>query len=120
MVCRVVNRAVNRNLFKVRPESVTLGIWVGENTGLQDAIVGKLYAWYERPRAEGGLLNLGMEVNGVTVQNQFRNLDQGIVTMGPDLSDVCYIVSVGISILFWHDLDIYCPSGRLSRCNMVE
>jgi hypothetical protein len=66
-------RAVNRDLLVVLTESVAVSVGVGEQTALEHLVVGRLNAGNEMRRGEGRLLDFGVVVLRVTVENKLAD-----------------------------------------------
>mmetsp|Transcript_22916 Transcript_22916/g.17377 ORF Transcript_22916/g.17377 Transcript_22916/m.17377 type:complete len:213 (-) Transcript_22916:779-1417(-) len=111
VVVHAIDGAVYRYLVEVHSQSVSLRVGVGEDSGLEDAVVGELDAGDEVAWAEGGLLDLREEVSWVLVENQLRNWDQWVISMRPHLRQVSHIVFVGGGVLLGHGLDVHGPGG---------
>lgn len=62
-----VHRAVDGDLVEISAESVALGVWVGEETGLENGVGGGLDAGDHVGWGEGGLFDLGKIVLRVPV-----------------------------------------------------
>ena len=109
--------AVDWDLLVVWSKSMSVSIWVIDESSLEHLAVGCLDTWDEVGWGEGGLLSLSVEVLWVAVQGDLSNLLEWVVAVWPDLSDIVDIKSVGISILFWHDLSIPSPGWEISLLN---
>lgn len=102
-------RAVDWDLLVVLSKSVSVGIWIGEKSSLKHLIHGWLNTWHQVAWGESGLLNLSVIVLWVSIQSHLTNLMEWVVLVGPDLGDIEDVESVGVSILFWHELNVPGP-----------
>lgn len=114
-------RAVNWDLFVVLSESVSVGIWVREESSLEHLISRWLNTWDQVAWGESGLLSFSVIVLWVSIQSHFTNFLKWVILMWPDLGDVKNIKSVVISILLWHHLNIPGPGWEVALLDfMVE
>lgn len=104
-------RAVDRNLVIVGANTMSVCVWIVQETALEHLVHGWLDAGNEVRGSEGDLLCLGMEVLRIAVQDEFADWSQGVVGMGPDLRHIVDIVLVSLSISEWHNLDLPVPRG---------
>jgi len=111
--------AVNGELLIVGTETVSVSIGVREETTLKHLVQGRLNTWNQVAGSESRLLSLSVVVLGVAVENQFTNLLERIITMGPDLSDVVNIESVVIGISNWHNLNVPGPGRGATLSDVV-
>jgi len=97
--------AVDWDLLIVLSESISVGVWVGEESSLEHLVGGWLNAWDEMAWGEGGLLDLGVVVLWVPVKSHLTNSDEWIVGLWPDLGNIEDVISVVVGVFLWHDLD---------------
>ena len=102
-------RAVDGDLLVVAAQTVTLGVRVGEEAGLQDRVGRGLHARDHVRGGEGGLLNLGEVVLGVLVQSELAEAAQRNLTLRPDLSQVKDAPAELLGLLGAQDLDVASP-----------
>jgi len=102
-------RAVDRNLFIVGTESVSVGVRVGEESSLEHLISRRLNAWDNMGRSKCRLLNFSEIVLWVFVEYNFAYRNQGVVFVWNDLCDIENIILVVLSLLFGNELNIPCP-----------
>jgi len=69
---------------------------------------------------EGGLFDFSEVVIGVSVKNHLTDVNQGIITMRPDLGDIENVPFILGGVSFGHDLDLHAPGGRLSRGDVIK
>lgn len=101
--------AVNRDLVIVSSKSVPVGIRVREESTLKHLVVGGFDTRDHVSGSESSLFNFSEVVLRILVEDKLTDWDQRIVTMGPHLSDIKDIVSIVLSILFRHDLNLKSP-----------
>jgi len=111
--------AVNWDLLIVSTESMSVGVWVGEESSLEHLVVGWFDSWDQMRWGEGGLLSLSVVVLWVSVQGHLSNLDEWVVTVWPDLGDVKNIESVVVSVFDWHDLNVPSPGWVVSLLDSI-
>ena len=75
-------RAVDRELLEVGSESVSLGIRVGEEPSLKNAIGGRSHSWYEIARGKGSLLCLSKVIINIAIDDDPANLYERVVFLG--------------------------------------
>ena len=101
--------AVNRDLGIVGAQSVAMSVRVGEQTSLEHFILAGLDAWHGVGGGEGALLDLCEVVLRVAVEGHASELNERVVALGPDLSDVKDIPFILGSVGSWHHLDTHAP-----------
>jgi len=111
---------VDRELLVVGTDSVSVGVGVGEETGLEDRIGRRLNAWYEMGRVEGSLLDLGKVVGYVSVEGELSKLSERVVLVRPDLGQVKDVDLALLGLLGCHDLDVGLPLGEVSTLNSLK
>lgn len=111
--------AVDGDLLVVGSESMSVGVGVGEETSLEHLVKRCFDSGNQVRGREGGLLGLGMEVLGVTVEDESADINQGVVTVGPDFGHVVDVKSVLVSVGDGHNLDLQVPGGEVSISDVV-
>jgi hypothetical protein len=111
--------AVNWDLLVVWSETMSVGVWVVEESALEHLVVGWLNSWHQVRWGEGDLLGFGMVVLWVTVESDSADLLEWVVTVWPDLGDVVDVEAVVISVGDWHHLDVPGPRGGASVSDVV-
>lgn len=113
-------RAVHRDLFVVAAQTVTVGIGVGEEAGLQHGVGGGLNTGNHVGRREGSLLDLGEVVLRVLVQGEAAKATQWNLALRPHLGQVEDIPTELLGLLGAEDLHVTGPGGVLAALNCVE
>ena len=103
----------------VSPQTVTLGVLVGEDTGLQKFIVRVMDAGHHQSGAEGKLFVFQEEVIGVSVQHHAPHGVQRESIFRPNLGDIQGIKLKLIFIRRVHGLNAQGPLGVLPTSNGV-
>lgn len=98
----------------VDAQTIAMGIAVGEQAPLEHLVRRETDTRHYVGRAEGSLLDLGEVVVRVAVQLEEAHLDQRIVAVRPDLSQVERVVAVGRRILLRHDLHVQLPAREIA------
>lgn len=79
---------IDRELLVVHTNTVAMGIWVREETALQDRIGRRLNSWRHVCRVESNLLNLCKVVRDILVQEELAHLAEGELLVWPDMRQV--------------------------------
>ncbi len=104
------HRTVDRQLMEVRPaESADLRVGVGEQSTLQQRVIGKVDAWHDVARAESDLLGFREEVVRVAVQGHFAQRRNRNDFLGDDLGRVEDVEVEVVFVLFFDDLHAQLP-----------
>ena len=104
-------RAVDRDLVVVGAESVTMGVWVGEESSLEHFVEGGLHAGYHVRGGEGDLFDFGEEVLWITIEDDTADGDEWVVAVWPNFGHVINVDSVFLGVFNGHDLDLEIPRG---------
>lgn len=112
--------AVNGDLLVVTAETVAVGIRIGEETGLEDGVCGRLDTGDHVGRREGGLLDLCEVVLGVTVEGELSEAAEGHFGLRPDLGEVEDVPAELLGLFGGEDLDVARPGGVLAALDGVE
>lgn len=115
-----LERRIDRDLLIVDAKAVTMSVRVREQSGLQHRIDGRLNAGNQVRGREGELLNLGKIVFGVLVESELAKGPQGHVLLRPNLGQVKNVPSEFLSFLRSENLDIDCPTGKVSLLNSLK
>ena len=110
---------IDWNLVEVRSESMSVGIWVREDSSLEHLIHWWFNTWNQVSRSESNLFCLREIVLWVSVKNHFTYWNQRVISLWPYLGHIENIKFIGLSILFWHNLHFQGPSSGTSILNMV-
>lgn len=111
---------IDRELLVVHTETVTVGIWVREETGLEDWISRGFDVRDSVGRREGGLLDLCKVILGVFVQDELADWAKWELGVWPDLGEIQDVVAEFLSLLRGHGLHIDCPRWEISRLDCIE
>ena len=106
--------AVDGNLLGVSAQTVTVGVWVGEEAGLEDGVGGGLDAGDHVGGGEGGLFDLCEVVFGVLVQGESAETTEGHFGLRPDLGQVEDAPAEFLGLFGAEDLHVAGPRGVLS------
>lgn len=106
--------SIDRNLLVVGSKTVTMGIRVGKESGLEDGIDGGLNTRHQMRRRKGNLFNLGEVVLGILVESELAKLPEGHVFLRPDLGQVKNVPAELLGFLRCKHLNIDGPAGILS------
>lgn len=80
---------------------------------MEHFVVRGLDSWHKVPWGESDLFYLGVVVSWVSVQSELAYLNEGVIFVGPDLSDVQDIESIVRGVSLWHDLDLEIPNWEI-------
>lgn len=111
---------VNGDVVVVGSKTISLRIWVVDESSLEHLVVGGLDSWHEVSWGESNLLSFSMEVVGISVKGQLSDFLEWVVAMWPYLGNVVNIESVLGSIGKWHDLDEPGPRWEVAILDVVE
>lgn len=82
------DRLVDWELLVICTETMALGVWIGEQTGLQDRVC----RWFDTGNKvrgrESRLFNLSEIVLGILIEDNLPKLTEGEVLMRPDFGEV--------------------------------
>lgn len=119
----VVNRVygcIDRELLIVDSKTVAVGVWIREETGLEDRVGGWLDVRDKMGRRESDLLDLCKVILRVLVENELADGAQWEFRMRPDLGEIQDIVAEFLSLFGSHGLDEYGPGREFTRLNGIE
>jgi hypothetical protein len=111
--------AVDRDLLVVGTKSVSVGVGVGEKTSLKHLVKRSLNSGNQVRGRESRLLSLSVEVLGVTVEDHSSNINERVVFLRPDFSNVIDIKSVFGSISDGHHLHFHGPAREVFVFDVV-
>jgi len=98
----------------VDTDTVTVGVWVREETGLEDWVGRWLDTWGHVSWVEGDLLDLGKVVLDVLVENHLTNLAERELLLWPDVGQVedvnLLVLPEVLSLLWCHSLNHDIPA----------
>lgn len=114
------NWAVDWNLLVVDTQSVSVGVWVREQSGLQHWVSRWLHVWNSVTWREGSLLDISEVVLWVLVQNELTESSQWVVLVWPDLGQVKDGEWSSLGLLGSHSLDVSSPRWVVSLGNLLE
>ena len=115
-----LERAVNGDLLVVTAETVAVGIRVGEETGLEDGVGGRLDTGDHVGRREGGLLDFCEVVLRVTIEGELSEAAEGHFGLRPDLGEVEDVPAELLGLFGGEHLDVASPGGVLAALDGVE
>lgn len=115
-----LERSIDRNLLIVGSKTVTMGIRVRKESGLEDRVDGGLNTRHQVRRRKGNLLNLGKVVFRVLVEGEFAKLPEGHVLLWPDLGQVKDVPAELFGFLRCKHLNVDGPAGVLSLLDGLE
>ena len=104
-----VEWGVDWDLLIIDTKSVTLGIWVREQTGLKNWIGRWLNTWNKVGWCESNLLDLGVVVLNVLVQCPLSDLAERELLLWPNLGQVEDVEAELLGFLGRHNLDVDGP-----------
>src|SRR5690625_705409 len=113
-------RSVYWNLIMVYSQTISLSITIRKQSSWKHAIWRETNSRNYVCRIESSLLYISKVIFRVTVQFQYSNLDQSIISFWPN---VCQIKRVEWSLcclFFGHHLDHHCPSWMVTSLNCIE
>ena len=114
---------VDWQLLVVDTDTVAVGVWVGEQTGLEDRVCRRLNAWRQVRRVEGDLLDLGEVVLYVLVQVELANLAERELVVRPDVGQVedvdALVLPELLGLLGGHGLPADVPAWVVALLNGV-
>jgi hypothetical protein len=111
---------VDRDLLVIRSETVTVGIGVGEETGLQDGVGRGLNSGDGVRGRKGGLFDLGKVVDGVLVEGHLADFAERDFVVGPDLGQVKDVPAELLGFFRREDLDVDGPRGVIARLDLLK
>lgn len=113
---------VDWQLLVVDSDSVSVGVWVREESRLQDWVGRWLESWYQVGRVKGNLLHLGKVVLDVSVELEDSQLVEWESVSWPSLGQVQYgeLILNLEGLLRSHVLVVDLPLGELASLNGVE
>lgn len=112
--------AVDGDLLIVAAEAVAVGVWVGEEAGLEDGVGRRFDAGDHVGGGEGGLLDLCEVVLGVLVEGEFAEAAEGYFGLRPDLGQVEDVPAEFLGLFGAEDLHVAGPGGVLVAPDGVE
>jgi len=107
-------------LLVVDSETVTVCVWVREETGLENWVSRGLDVGDEVRGREGRLLDLGEVVLGVLVEDEFADGSERELLVRPDFGEIENVVAEFLGLLRGHGLDVDSPRGEVARLDGVE
>lgn len=110
--------AVDGDLSVVDTQSVSVSVWVREQSRLQHWVSRRLLVWHSVRWGESSLLNLGEVVLRVLVQGQLTESSHWVVLVGPDLGQVKHREWSLLGLLGGHGLDVTSPGWEVTLGNV--
>ena len=86
-----------------------MGIGIGEESSLKHFVETGFHTGDEVAWREGTLLGFGKVIVNMSVDDQSSNGNEGIVSMGDDLSDIKNVPFIAIAVNFGDDLNKEVP-----------
>lgn len=114
------DRRVHWQLLVVCTKTMTMGVWVREETGLEDGICRWLDTWDKMRGRERCLLDFREVVLRVFVQDQLANRAEREVLVGPHLGQVENVVPEALCLLWRHRLNIDRPAREFASFDIFE
>ena len=111
--------AVDWDLLVVWSKSMSVSIWVIDESSLEHLAVGCLDTWDEVGWGEGGLLSLGVVVLRVLVEDELADALERIIGVRPDLGDVIDVEAVVVGVSDGHDLSVPSPRREVTLSNSI-
>lgn len=106
--------AVNRNMVIVSTESVSVCIWVREQSSLKHLIKRRLKTGNQMAGGEGRLLYILEVIFRVSIEHHLSERNQRIISMGPDFCNVENVPFVLETVFKRHNLHFHWPGNRSS------
>ena len=97
-----------------------MGVWVGEEAGLEDWIRGGFDAGDHVRRGEGNLLHLGKVVFAIAVEGEFAKATERNFLLRPYLCEIEDVPSEFFSLLWRKDLQVTGPTWVIAVLDSVE
>lgn len=119
-VCNRNNRCIYWQLLVVCTKTMTMGVWVREETGLEDRICRRLDTWDKMRGRERCLLDFREVVLRVFVQDQLANRAEREVFVRPHLRQVENVVPEALCLLWRHRLNIDRPAWEFTSFDVLE
>ena len=113
-------RLVDRDLLVIDAETMTVGIWVGEETRLQNGVGRRLDTWNQMGGREGGLLDFGKVVDRVLVECHLSEFAHWDLTVWPDFGQVKDVPAELLGLFGGQNLYEACPGREVARFNSIE
>lgn len=113
-------RSIDRNLLVVGSKTMTMGIRVREESGLEDRVDGGLNTRHQVRRRKGNLFNFRKIVLRILVEGEFAKLPEGHVLLWPDLGQVKDVPAELLCFLRCKHLDVDGPAGEISLLDGLE
>lgn len=114
------HRTVDGNLLVVDTQSVSVGVWVREQSRLQHWVSGWLHVWNSVGWGERSLLDFGKVVLWVLVQHELTESSQWVLLVGPDLGQVEHGELSSLGLLGGHGLDVTSPRWEVALGDLLE
>jgi hypothetical protein len=111
---------VNGDLVMIGTKSMSMCVCVWEESSLKHFVVSWLHSRHHVSWTECRLLYLWEIVLRVPVEDHLSNRYQGVISMGPHLSDVIDIPFISFSFSLRHYLNIESPRGEVSLIDVLE
>ena len=120
VVVERAHRLVDGNLVEVRPTKTQhLGIQIGEQTPLQQRVIGEVDPRHDVGRIEGDLLGLGEVVVRVTVQHHLADRHHRHQRFGDQLGRIEDIEVEAVLVLLLDHLDAQLPLQRRAALDVI-
>lgn len=109
---------INGELLVVDADAVAVGVWIGEEAGLEDRVGGGFDAGGHVGGVEGDLFDFGEVVASVFVQDEFADFAAGKLSLRPDVGEVedvdVLLFPDFLGFFGGHGLDFDGPSGKVA------
>src|SRR3984885_8855405 len=113
-------RRIHRDVIEVDTETVSLGVSIGEQAGLEHLVRGPADSGNHIRRGESGLFYLCEVVFRITIELHYAGFDQRVVSFGPDLGQIKRTVLVCLCLFLRHYLDEESPTGKISMFDGLQ
>ncbi|KAH3669350.1 hypothetical protein OGAPHI_001471 [Ogataea philodendri] len=110
---------INWDLGVVSSQSVSVGVWVREQSRLQNRVIRWLHSWNCVRWREGDLLSLGKVVLWVLVQGESTKVSQWEVLVRPDLGKIKHREWNLLGLFQSHCLDVALPRWVVTSLNCL-
>src|SRR6266576_898760 len=113
-------RRIHRDVIEIDAKAVSLGIAIRKQAALKHLVRREANSGNDIRRGEGGLLHLCEVVLRITIELHYANLDQWVVSLGPDFGQIKRIVLVCLGLFLCHDLDEEPPTWKISTFDCLQ
>lgn len=112
--------AVDGDLVEIGSKAMAMGIGIGKEPGLQDSISRRTHSRHKVTRRKCGLLSLCEMIDGVSVEDDLSDFDEGIVLLRDHLGGIKKVVFIIGDFPLRNGLDAELPLSSLSGVDVVD